>query len=569
MKELMSDLAQNLGMAAGVGEGLKWKYDVFLSFRGEDTRNNFTAHLYVALVQKGINTYKDDDKLKEELAMTIGCRKTKQQEVLPVFYDVNPTEVRYQRESFRKSLARLKARLKDETKVQRWKATLTEVVGLSEFTLGDRNKFEFIQKVVLEVSRSVNCKYLMTNVSKHLVGMQSRVQDIHNKLLSMEVNDTTCILGIFGIGGAGKHEEYVTNIHNGCGFFPHAGIQILKEKSLITIDEYGSVNMHDLLKVMGKEIVHKETEESTKDPGKCSRLWFHEDVHFVLENNMGTNKIEGILIDLPKKKDLIHLSPEACWKMEKLRVLINRNAFFSEPPSYFSNELRVLDFKNHHGTSFSSNFNGEKLVALRMASCLISKELGNKFKNFQKLKFMDFAVCKFLTRIPGMLALSNLEQFRIYFSKRLVEVHQSIGSLSKLVKLSISFCNKLKSLPSFLNLRSLKELTLMACGSVVSFPVIGLEMKHLTSIKCSYTGIKELTSSIGNLTELQELDLAANKNLAHIPSSILQLEHLSPISMAIEKLLRIQRYWRGRKDDIRPHHLQWIQAFQMMDTLPQ
>uniref|UniRef100_A0A7N2L0R4 TIR domain-containing protein n=1 Tax=Quercus lobata TaxID=97700 RepID=A0A7N2L0R4_QUELO len=32
----------------------QWKYDVFLSFRGEDTRNNFTDHLYVALQRKHI-----------------------------------------------------------------------------------------------------------------------------------------------------------------------------------------------------------------------------------------------------------------------------------------------------------------------------------------------------------------------------------------------------------------------------------------------------------------------------------------------------------------------------------
>lgn len=40
------------------------KYDVFLSFRGEDTRNNFTGHLRNVLRQKGIHTFFDDDKLE-------------------------------------------------------------------------------------------------------------------------------------------------------------------------------------------------------------------------------------------------------------------------------------------------------------------------------------------------------------------------------------------------------------------------------------------------------------------------------------------------------------------------
>ena len=42
----------------------KWEYDVFLSFRGEDTRNNFTDHLYAALDQKGIRTFRDDERLE-------------------------------------------------------------------------------------------------------------------------------------------------------------------------------------------------------------------------------------------------------------------------------------------------------------------------------------------------------------------------------------------------------------------------------------------------------------------------------------------------------------------------
>ena len=39
----------------------QWDYDVFLSFRGEDTRNGFTGHLYRALCEKGIKTFIDND----------------------------------------------------------------------------------------------------------------------------------------------------------------------------------------------------------------------------------------------------------------------------------------------------------------------------------------------------------------------------------------------------------------------------------------------------------------------------------------------------------------------------
>ena len=36
---------------------------MFLSFRGEDTRKNFTDHLYSALDRGNINTFRDDEKL--------------------------------------------------------------------------------------------------------------------------------------------------------------------------------------------------------------------------------------------------------------------------------------------------------------------------------------------------------------------------------------------------------------------------------------------------------------------------------------------------------------------------
>ncbi|XP_059429093.1 disease resistance protein RLM3-like [Corylus avellana] len=101
-------------------------FDVYLSFRGEDTRNNFIAHLFKALDQKGIYTYMDDKleggeeispallkAIKEsriaiivlsenyaaftwcldELKEILECREKNQQTVLPVFYKVLPSNV--------------------------------------------------------------------------------------------------------------------------------------------------------------------------------------------------------------------------------------------------------------------------------------------------------------------------------------------------------------------------------------------------------------------------------------------------------------------------------------------
>ena len=104
----------------------QWKYDVFLSFRGEDTRNNFTDHLYVALQQKDILTFRDEEELEkgkstsqlfktieesqfaiiilaknnasstwclDKLAKIVKCKEEMGQIVLPIFYDVNLIDV--------------------------------------------------------------------------------------------------------------------------------------------------------------------------------------------------------------------------------------------------------------------------------------------------------------------------------------------------------------------------------------------------------------------------------------------------------------------------------------------
>lgn len=78
-------------------------------------------------------------------------------------------------------------------------------------------------------------------------------------------------------------EEVQDILHAHYGDCMKYHIGVLVDKSLLKFSMHGMmVTMHDLVEDMGKEIVRKE---SPKDPGKRSRLWLHEDIIQVLEDN--------------------------------------------------------------------------------------------------------------------------------------------------------------------------------------------------------------------------------------------------------------------------------------------
>ena len=67
----------------------------------------------------------------------------------------------------------------------------------------------------------------------------------------------------------------------GLGYHPIIDIEVLEDKSLITISEYRTLRMHNLLRKMGQKIVHDESAE----PGKRNRLCDDKDAIHVLKND--------------------------------------------------------------------------------------------------------------------------------------------------------------------------------------------------------------------------------------------------------------------------------------------
>ncbi|KAG6676419.1 hypothetical protein I3842_15G150500 [Carya illinoinensis] len=320
----------------------------------------------------------------------------------------------------------------------------------------------------------------------------------------------------------GESLENVTKIFDSCGFYPNHGIERLKDKCLITIEGQNKrVGMHDLLQAMGREIVRQE---SPKKPSKRSRLWNHEDIHKVLQDSTGLNKIEGILLHLPEGDEVISLHSEAFRNMKSLRVFINRTAHFSCAPNYLSNKLRVLDWNNYPSPYLPPNFQGKNLIILRMQHSLI-KELGNRFKP-KNLTIMKFENCEFLEKIPDLSSLLNLKELAVQFCTRLVEVHDSVGSLENLSTLDFFHCSKLRILPRSLNLRSLCYLGLQDCTSIRYLPEIDCKMESLIQLNLRDTAIEELPLSIGNLIRLESLYLRGCKNLMHLPIACIRLQHL-------------------------------------------
>ncbi|XP_039158557.1 TMV resistance protein N-like [Eucalyptus grandis] len=299
----------------------RWKYDVFVSFRDGDIRKNVAAHFFRALKQAGIYYFGDNEKEKtriliegklpdairnsrvslvvftakyadsrrclNELVEILECNRRDHQGhvVLPIFYGVEPCDVRKQSGQFGDGFKSCLATHTDDLLVQKWRHSLKEAGNLSGWDLNnDANGDQayFIEQIVGRL-----LKIIRRTSSRDAIGVDSFVDDVIS-LLKIGSEDKVHVVGLWGMKGIGKTMvaqavyHRVSREFDGVSFLENVGVAnqdtlLLLQKKLL----------HDVLKVRDLKIYDLNSNINEIKAKLCQHR-----ILLVLDNITKKNQIE-------------------------------------------------------------------------------------------------------------------------------------------------------------------------------------------------------------------------------------------------------------------------------------
>ncbi|CAN6446217.1 unnamed protein product [Victoria cruziana] len=391
----------------------------------------------------------------------------------------------------------------------------------------------------------------------------------------------------------GRGRLNATYMWEGLGWHPKTAIQVLIERSLITInDESGEFEMHDEIRDMGRELVGGESSEA---PEKHTRLRESDSLDLLRPGIVGTKDIEAIQV-MGGWNDPMLVDIGSFADMSRLRMLQLENVTWKGEYERFPRNIRWLQWSPQDLDCLPSCLHLDNMVVLHL-SCSSIVRLWDGQKVFHQLKVLHLTFCSGLVVCPDFANMSHLEILNLEYCHSMSELHPSIRHLKSLIELCLAHCKSLEELPKEIyELTSLQKLDLTDCGKITAFPrqsgdsrrssseqhVLGklqvllfdycrnltrcpdlMKMPNLERlsfkdcekmneidpsighlkrmIRLNLNGcssLKELPQKIGQLTSLKEIDLSACSGISSLPESIVSLDQLETLSISDCELLK-------------------------------
>ncbi|KAL9685589.1 hypothetical protein QQ045_023040 [Rhodiola kirilowii] len=351
----------------------KFIHQVFLSFRGEDVRNGFVGHLFNGLRREGFRVFMDNDGLEhgmdiqiklleaieqskvsivtlspryadsrwclDELTRIIKLNASPDRFVLPVFLDMEPTDVRHQTGLYGTYFEAHVKRLQGEMdRVDSWRWALKEVAALKGPSLKDanRNEAQLIQNIIKEVGKMLPIQKLA--LPPNIIGVDSVVRDICNWI--QDGSQDVGVGVIHGQGGIGK--TTIAQIAFNVNFNDFDGSSFLEDIARVSKQDNGMIRLQR--KLISDILGYKVGEIYSASEGMAK-----------IRDVIGSKRILLVLDDVEEMEHLGGLFDHPEWFCPGSKIIITiRNRQLQKKIHLFQREFKVNKLNKKESTELFS-----------------------------------------------------------------------------------------------------------------------------------------------------------------------------------------------------------------------
>ncbi|KAF3783300.1 TMV resistance protein [Nymphaea thermarum] len=564
-----------------LGSDGEFEFDVFLSFRlGDGSSKAFTQDLCEALKAHDLGTcFFVDKESREEFGsveqvlgamersgifipifskgyadcrvclMEVARMVELKRLLLPVFYDVEPREVRNQRGSYESAFRKHEeSEDLDSKTVKKWRDALKETGEIKGYDI--QNEAYGYTSLSLSLCFAL---FLFLKEHKLVQFIVKRVVDERSKV-SLDVASTEAfaaitqlrLLHVNAVDFEGHFHNFPTKLKwlqwHGCMLDSLPDDLLLKE--LVVLDLFDSSitnvwsgNSSGTMTNKNRKITLQVFDKlKVLDLTRCNHLK-------VTPNFDSVPRLEKLVLDdccalIQVHESISHLKHLVYWSMKRCQCLKKL------PDDIF--RLNKLENFALEGCGYINTLPEElgemkSLKELNLRGIMV-QSIPDTVGLLSSLQALDLRDCLALSALPNSIGTANNLRVLYLDSSGIQELPDSIGCLENLEELKATQCYTLNSLPSSLgNARNLKRLCLDGTNIRYLPESIGL-LENLEVLQASYCDrLRSLPASIIQLNNLRSLDIRGTE-VSELPREIWRLDDLK-ISADFYKLRR-----RARKE---------------------